>query len=99
MKDIDECVANPCQNGGSCTDRVNGHICSCIDGYNGPNCENGENKTFVLVHIKSNIWMSWRKTNIEQNTYLITYILKHFLQILMIAQQALAKTVEAALIK
>ena len=41
--DIDECVSSPCQNGGSCTDVVNGHTCNCVDGYDGPNCENGKN--------------------------------------------------------
>ena len=41
--DIDECASSPCQNGGSCTDVVNGHTCNCVDGYDGPNCENGKN--------------------------------------------------------
>ena len=41
--DIDECASSPCQNGGNCTDIVNGHTCSCVDGYDGPNCENGDN--------------------------------------------------------
>ena len=42
MVDIDECATSPCQNGGSCTDQVNGYTCDCVDGYDGPNCENGD---------------------------------------------------------
>ena len=40
--DIDECATNPCQNGGSCADQINGYTCSCVDGYDGINCENGK---------------------------------------------------------
>lgn len=36
---IDECVSEPCQNGGQCEDRVNGYICVCADGYKGVECE------------------------------------------------------------
>ena len=43
--DIDECATNPCQNSGSCTDQINGYTCSCVDGYDGTNCENGKYAT------------------------------------------------------
>ena len=36
--DIDECISNPCSNGGTCTDHVNGYDCSCIPGYTGRDC-------------------------------------------------------------
>ena len=39
--DINECASNPCQNGGSCTDQINGYVCHCVDGYLGINCETG----------------------------------------------------------
>ena len=45
--DIDECATNPCQNGGSCTDQVNGYTCSCVDGYDGTDCETGNDATSV----------------------------------------------------
>ncbi|XP_035685536.1 cartilage intermediate layer protein 2-like [Branchiostoma floridae] len=37
--DIDECASDPCNNGGTCTDRVNGYTCDCAEGYEGDNCE------------------------------------------------------------
>ncbi|XP_070536661.1 cubilin-like [Ptychodera flava] len=36
---IDECSSNPCQNGGTCVDGVNGYSCTCATGYTGDNCE------------------------------------------------------------
>ena len=39
--DINECSSNPCKNGGSCTDLVNGFSCSCVAGYNEDDCSSG----------------------------------------------------------
>ncbi|WP_224366981.1 FG-GAP-like repeat-containing protein [Hyalangium versicolor] len=36
---VDDCAANPCLNGGTCTDGVNGYTCQCSPGYAGTNCE------------------------------------------------------------
>lgn len=36
---MDECISNPCQNGGSCSDRDNGYVCSCATGFSGTHCE------------------------------------------------------------
>ncbi|XP_063000667.1 protein crumbs homolog 2 [Elgaria multicarinata webbii] len=36
--DIDECKSQPCQNGGSCVDLVNGYRCDCLAGYSGVEC-------------------------------------------------------------
>ena len=44
--DINECSSNPCLNGGSCTDQVNGYVCSCQPGYAGANCETSK-KNFI----------------------------------------------------
>ena len=39
----DDCASNPCQNGGTCTERltdgVNSYSCACAAGYSGNNCE------------------------------------------------------------
>ena len=40
--DTDECASNPCENGASCTDEVDGYSCECAAGYVGTTCETGE---------------------------------------------------------
>ena len=37
--DIDECASDPCTNNGTCTDRINGFVCSCLPGYTGSTCK------------------------------------------------------------
>ena len=46
--DKDDCGPNPCQNGGSCIDAVNGYKCDCKDGYTGDNCQTGEYYYFMF---------------------------------------------------
>ncbi|XP_041372894.1 uncharacterized protein LOC121386162 [Gigantopelta aegis] len=36
---IDECVSNPCMNGATCIDQINGVVCRCRRGYKGDLCE------------------------------------------------------------
>ena len=36
---IDECASAPCQNGGTCSDGVNGYTCACGAGYTSVRCE------------------------------------------------------------
>jgi len=40
--DIDECASNPCQDGGSCIDQINGYTCNCSNSTTGVNCERGK---------------------------------------------------------
>ncbi|KAG5261591.1 hypothetical protein AALO_G00286090 [Alosa alosa] len=37
--DGDQCESNPCQNGGTCTDRIGSYNCACADIYVGHSCE------------------------------------------------------------
>ncbi|XP_042666614.1 coagulation factor X [Centrocercus urophasianus] len=37
--DGDQCSSNPCQYGGHCKDGLGSYTCSCLDGYQGKNCE------------------------------------------------------------
>ena len=45
--ELNYCLPNPCQNGGNCTDGVKSYNCSCVKGFNGKNCENGQ---FIKGH-------------------------------------------------
>ena len=60
--DIDDCASSPCQNGGSCTDQVNSYTCNCADGYDGTNCERGNDATLFQIcyryqNIPKRLWM------------------------------------------
>ncbi|XP_035672639.1 fibropellin-1-like [Branchiostoma floridae] len=37
-----ECVSNPCQNGGQCQDEANSYSCTCAAGYSGDDCETND---------------------------------------------------------
>ena len=47
ITDIDECLSNPCQNGGTCYDKIGKYVCRCMKGFEGVNCE-GKVKTSNL---------------------------------------------------
>ena len=42
--DINECNSLPCRNGGTCTDIVNGYICTCPPGYTDDQCMSNEDE-------------------------------------------------------
>ena len=46
--DINDCMPNPFENGGSCTDGVNEYNCSCASGYTGTDCERSEQLKILL---------------------------------------------------
>ena len=53
--DIDECASGPCQNGGTCTDQVNGYLCQCAPGYTDLQCQTGINFVFASVFMDLDI--------------------------------------------
>ncbi|KAJ8250185.1 hypothetical protein COCON_G00221070 [Conger conger] len=38
-ENINDCESSPCQNGGTCIDKVNAYQCICADGWEGARCE------------------------------------------------------------
>ena len=49
--DINECSSSPCENGGSCTDHVNGFTCQCQQGFVGERCQSS--KQYVGYNFQS----------------------------------------------
>lgn len=41
-QNINECSSNPCQNGGTCTDGINGFTCACTAQWTGPLCQTAQ---------------------------------------------------------
>ncbi|XP_053311220.1 coagulation factor VII [Spea bombifrons] len=41
--DEDQCLSNPCKNGGTCFDQFQSYVCSCPIPYEGRNCEQSTN--------------------------------------------------------
>lgn len=39
--DAEGCASNPCSNGASCTQQINGFMCKCAVGFTGIFCEAG----------------------------------------------------------
>ncbi|XP_001377380.2 cubilin [Monodelphis domestica] len=38
-ENTNECLSNPCFNGGTCTDDINGYSCECTSAWTGPQCQ------------------------------------------------------------
>ena len=50
--DNNECESNPCQDGGTCQEEVNGYKCDCPLGLTGDVCETGRITNEVLQKYK-----------------------------------------------
>ena len=50
-EDLDECVSNPCRNGGSCEDLPGGYKCSCPEGFTGQSCHSAGNARYTTYVI------------------------------------------------
>ncbi len=58
--DVDECEADPCQNGATCHDHVGLYTCECVPGYEGINCELDINECDGSpCHTQEHVWIWW----------------------------------------
>ena len=42
FSNINDCYSDLCENGANCTDEVNNYTCTCLAGYEDPNCSIGK---------------------------------------------------------
>lgn len=47
--EINECASEPCQNGATCMDDINGYLCRCKEGYAGDQCELGNHNISNII--------------------------------------------------
>lgn len=59
ISDIDECTSMPCQNGGICTNGVDGYMCACAAGYEGDNCELGKSMGRLVLKMFTRPWLTF----------------------------------------
>ena len=43
--DVDDCQSEPCENGGTCIDKIDSFLCLCLPSYGGDTCEKGESES------------------------------------------------------
>ena len=55
---IDDCVGQPCENGGTCIDAVNDYTCNCVDGYTGKNCSIGKNRVCLFQNLPCILYLN-----------------------------------------
>ncbi len=56
---IDQCLSNPCQNGGTCTDGSLSYSCECFTEFSGVNCETGMKNTQVYLKVTDCLFYYW----------------------------------------
>lgn len=54
--EINECLSQPCMNGGTCRDRVASYLCECEDGFTGQRCQTGNLSYFILTFRYYRFW-------------------------------------------
>ena len=45
------CNPDPCENGGTCTEGEDTHVCICVEGYEGVNCQTSRHLHTLHLHL------------------------------------------------
>lgn len=59
LVDIDDCVSNPCKNGGECIDGINSYTCKCGKQFSGNDCSISKSYFLDLLFAIIIIYYSW----------------------------------------
>lgn len=51
LTDVDDCQSEPCENGGTCIDKIDSFLCLCLPSYGGDMCEKGESENTAYIHM------------------------------------------------
>ena len=51
---MNECIASPCQNGGSCNNTMGSYTCTCSQDYVGATCDTGKCRGGGNHHVRKN---------------------------------------------
>lgn len=51
LTDVDDCQSEPCENGGTCIDKIDSFLCLCLPSYGGDTCEKGESENTAHMHM------------------------------------------------
>lgn len=53
--DVDDCHSEPCENGGTCIDKIDSFLCLCLPSYGGDMCEKGESEEAARIHVNDDV--------------------------------------------
>ena len=74
ISEIKECLSNPCLNGATCYDLLNGYFCDCLSGFNGLDCEISSSKYLCMYSVYKLYLMTvktWLQTNLPKAILLV----------------------------
>ena len=59
MTDLNECLVNICQHGGSCLNTLGSFRCQCLPGWSGQYCERGMMSLLLYIFKRKGPFWSW----------------------------------------
>ena len=73
--DTNDCIPQPCKNGGACTDKVNAYTCTCIPGYAGGDCQTGMLNILIILILLCIIFVHIALNFTNWNIYMVTVLI------------------------